>query len=143
MADNPKLSYKDLRVTIAEKWKSMQADEKDVFSVSYKNDMDKYTREIHEYNSALTEDDIQRAQEELTKIEDKKQIKLIKERAQELNKPKRPSTPFFKFMHRKSDRQPGESSTGYVKRMTEKWHSLSETERSKYKITEKEEHNYR
>lgn len=142
-AENPDVPKNRLYSIFTEKWKSLHADKKAIFSAAYKEDMDRYVKEVWKYNSSLTNEDLNRAQQELFKIEDAKQIKLYKEQARKLSKPKRPPPPFMKFMHLKSDRKADESSTGYVKRMSVKWNSMSETERSKYKITTKEMKNYR
>ncbi|XP_037025090.1 transcription factor A, mitochondrial-like [Bradysia coprophila] len=133
IAENPHLKRNKLHTIFSEKWKSLDADQKAIFSAEYRNGMSKYLKEIWEYNRKMSENDFKQMQKELQDTADKKQIKLYREEARKLNKPKRPVTAFLKFFQSQTDRPPGRTYREHMQQMSLKWRSLSENERSKYK----------
>ncbi|KAG4074286.1 hypothetical protein HA402_008695 [Bradysia odoriphaga] len=143
IAEYPHLKMNKLYKIIGEKWKSLDSEQKAIFSAEYKSDMREYEKEIWKYNRKINGDDLKRVQKEIQDSEDEKPIKHYREEARKLNKPKRPTPAFLKFLHSQSDRAGGESPKEYMQRLSLKWRSLSETERNKYKTTPEELENYK
>ncbi|KAG4069800.1 hypothetical protein HA402_006815 [Bradysia odoriphaga] len=143
IAEHPHLKAKYLYNIFSDKWRSLDPEQKAIFSAEFKSDMREYEKEIWKYNRKINGDDLKRVQKEIQDSEDKKQIKYYREEARKLNKPKRPASAFAKFLQSQSDRAGGGSTKEYMQRMSLKWWSLSETERNKYKTKPEELENYK
>ncbi|KAG4069812.1 hypothetical protein HA402_006827 [Bradysia odoriphaga] len=143
IAEHPHLKTNKLHKIFSEKWRSLDPEQKAIFSAEFISDMREYEKEIWKYNRKINGDDLKRVQKEIQDIVDKKQKKYNREEARKLNKPKRPTPAFLKFLHSQSDRAGGGSTKEYMQRLSLKWRSLSETERNKYKTKPEELENYK
>lgn len=128
---------------ITERWKLLGAEEKQILSNEYRNDLLKYSEEIAIYNRTLTDDEKRIIRQKAVDISEHKLILSYRKRARELNKPKKPACSFLKFIHEQNDRQPDEHYKQYLKRKTTRWQQLSETEKKKYETAPEEKENYK
>lgn len=138
-AEYPHLKPKELSVMIAERWKSLDANEKKILSNAYRDDLLEYSKESANYDPDIG----QLIQLKDAEISDKKQIRFYKKKAIELNKPKKPLSSFLRYLHKQTNRRPDESRIDFCKRIGLKWQSLTEATKKTYKTKPEELENYK
>lgn len=142
-AARPHIKPKDMYPVISTMWNSLDATAKEKYVIEYKNELLKYSDIIENYNRQLTEDQCRKIEENVSAANTRNLIKSYKERARELDKPKRPISSFVKYFHEQTDRKAGEQYKVYMKRMSLRWSRLKRNEKEKYKLTADELENYR
>lgn len=140
---HPHLKPSELNTMISERWKSLEAAEKEILSKAYLHDRLKYAEDFANFNQTLTVDQKRLIDEKLAQIRDRNLIKSYKKRALELNKPKKPANRFLRFFHAQTDRQPDESYKDHMKRIASRWQTLSKTKKKKYATPTEELENYK
>lgn len=146
-AQNPSLKTTEVTKLIAKMWKSLDETEKEKYYEALQHEKIAYEEQMAEY-AKLSSKDNKRKVEEIRKelkeeIEKRKNVRSLRKKALEFDKPKRPSHPFWKFLQTHFDRQPTENYKDYIQRKSSEWKSLSESEKEIYKPMAEEWQNYK
>ncbi|KAJ6648923.1 Transcription factor A, mitochondrial [Pseudolycoriella hygida] len=138
---NPKLNVTEVAGVIGNMWKSLDHTKKEKYVNGYNKDKASYESAIANYKSKLTQEDIMNIEE--AKLEQKERKLAIEKKKKmiEFGKPKRPNNAFINYVL--SKRQPKEKYGDFLKRASQLWSSLPETEREKYKPSDKDIENYK
>jgi len=139
----PNMTNKERVALIAKNWESLTEKEKEKFAIDYKNEIIKFSKALANYNNALTADQKTMIKEKIEEIGKKKLILFYKKKARELNKPKKPTSSFLRFLHEQKDRQPNERYKDHIKRVSQRWMALSITKKRLYKTPPEEFENYK
>lgn len=125
-------------------WQSLVAADREKFTKVYKADLiDYYTNEHTKCKSSLSNDDKRKIKEMKIEIKNRRILAAEERKLRKVGKPKKPLSSFFRYLAAQKDRTLNEPYRDYVKRVSTRWNSLSETEKEKYKTSAEEEAVYK
>jgi len=142
-AKNPKLTNSELLSMLGKMWKSLDASKKDKYTKGFDDEKVRFADENEKYKKKLTDDDVRKIKEAKADIKERKIVLSQQKKCRELGKPKKPLTSFVRFLKAQTDRQPNEKYQKFLKRVSNKWESLSENEKVKFITTVQDKENYK
>lgn len=141
---NPKLKQTEIVAMIAKMWDSMDANKKAKYSQGFSEESAAYAEQAAKYRNNLSEEDVRKIKEVRFDQRARKSFLLQKKKCRDLGKPKKPISGFLRFLHKQpKDRQPKETHVDFIKRVSDKWHVLSDAEKAKYNLTAAEQANHK
>lgn len=140
VAKHPKLKPFEINAILGKMWQSLDAADREKFTNGYKTDLiDYYTNETRtKYSSSPSNDDKLKIKEMKVEIKKRRILVAAQRKLRKLGKPKKPLSSFFRYLAAQKDRQLNEPYRDYLKRVTTRWNTLSETEKEKYKTSAEE-----
>lgn len=115
----------------------MDASQREKYYQAYFSEQAVYSELLAKYNASLTKSQKQliktKREELINEIEKRKYVRTQRKKANELDRPKRPTSAFFKFLEQRADRRPDENYYEYLRRKSTEWKALSESEQEAFK----------
>lgn len=138
--ENPMTSQKKIVGIISKKWRSLDEEQKEKYSMNYRNDVIAYKEQMAQFNEITAEEDRQLIKETRIEVlkEHKKRgfIRLQRKKAKEVfGRPRKPMSGYLNFVISPCDRQPNEKHPDYLRRKSSEWKNLSKSEKEKYAPT--------
>lgn len=119
----------------AARWKEFDVNKKEEMLKTYKKKFEKYLNDVQKYEASLSSGqrkELKENEEDIKALKEHRMMKLIrKKRMEDLKKPKRPLTPFFRFIS-KQTKLANESSSEFSKRLGEEWEAMSSLKKEVY-----------
>lgn len=127
-------------------WKTLDATKVEKYCQVYRNELIAYHQLLDQYKRTISEDDKrtvkQKRQEIHEEIEKRKIVRLQRKKAHVLNRPKKPTSVYLKYLEEQADRQPNEKYYDYLRRKSAEWKLLSDSEKDCYKPPAGDMQNY-
>ncbi|XP_059617164.1 transcription factor A, mitochondrial [Phlebotomus argentipes] len=134
LAENKNWSVNELVQNIARQWKAVDEASKKKYEEDYKRDQALYLQKRAQYESKLTEEQRENIQLMKETMAEAKEKRAYRKKIKDLGKPKKPQSPFLKFLNEqkaKNPHTPG-SYQEWLSSNSAKWIALSEKQRDTY-----------
>jgi transcription factor A, mitochondrial len=135
LEENPRLSLIDVVKLCAKKWETVDKATKDKLESDYQKEKITYIEKRAQYQSTLTDEnrnDLKMLKQDRLEAKEKRAYKA---RVRDLGKPKRPATPFLRYLVSEVARIPRPANVTYrelQKKISESWNSLSDAAKQPY-----------
>lgn len=146
VAQHPTLKTTEHVALLSKMWKTLDATKVEKYCQVYRNELIAYHQLLDQYKRTISEDDKrtvkQKRQEIHEEIEKRKIVRLQRKKAHVLNRPKKPTSVYLKYLEEQADRQPNEKYYDYLRRKSAEWKRLSDSEKDCYKPPAGDMQNY-
>ncbi|XP_059468635.1 uncharacterized protein LOC132192611 [Neocloeon triangulifer] len=136
-------SHPDLKATQVSKvagveWLKLNAQQKQQYETPYKKEYNTYLQAMDKYKSSLTEEHKSKINEAEQEIKQKKTRREIKQKSEELGKPKKPASSFILYLQENASKRGDTPVKDWVTKVGESWKKLSAAEKAKYETRGKQ-----
>ncbi|XP_055709653.1 transcription factor A, mitochondrial [Phlebotomus papatasi] len=127
-AENSQLTMGELIRNIAKQWKTVDDSKKRKYEEEFRKDQAVYLQKRAQYESKLTDEQKENIQLMKETIAEAKEKKAFRKKLRELGKPKKPQSPFLRFLNEERLKKPqgNEPYREWLNTVSAKWMGLPE-----------------